>query len=131
MQLAALTVHIPSTAAGTADEWYVAWPFAGTWRPKKVMFAPATGVAAGATNFTTVTITANDGAGGADSSPLASFTTDAGGTSLVLKTTIDLTLGNLTVTEMIAGRQLKIAKVESGTGDILDGTFTFLYEKIN
>lgn len=125
----ALVVHIPSTAAGTGDEWYVPFPYKGTWDLTDILFQPATAVAAAATDYTTVTITQNDGAAGADSSAIASFNTNTGGTALVLKTTVDLTVtprGSFS-----RGKGLKIAKVDTASGDILDGTFVFVFRKVN
>jgi hypothetical protein len=131
MQLASLVVHIPSTGAGTDDQWYIAFPYRGTWRIKGILFAPATAVAAAATDYTTVTITVNDGAAGSDSSAVASFNTNTGGTALVLKTTVDLTVSQVAGGELSRGKQIKIAKADTASGDILDGTFTFELEKIN
>ena len=125
-----LTLHIPSTAAGTADEWYVPMPAKGTWRLKSVKFAPATAVAQNGTNYTTATVTKNDGAAGADSAALAVISTiTTTGVALVLKTTVVPTLTQ--VTDFTENQQIKVAKVETGTGAILDGTFTFELEKIN
>lgn len=129
LEVTTLTQHIPSTAAGTDDQWYVPFPHRGKWRLERLMFAPATAVAAAATDYTTVTITQNDGAAGSDSSAIASFNTNTGGTALVLKTTIDLTITQRGL--FTAGSQIKIAKADTASGDILDGTFYFVFEKIN
>lgn len=132
MHLLCLSLHIPSTAAGTDDEWYVAVPAPGTHRLKAVKFAPATAVAQDGTNYRTVTITKNDGAAGSDSSAICSFDTNTGTGSHVafaLRTTLSPTLtqqGDFT-----EGQQLKVAATHTGTGAVLDGTFTFLFEKIN
>ncbi len=133
----AITQHIPSTAAGTDDEWYITQPFPGKWRIVDILFAPATAVAIAGTNFTTVTCTTNDGAAGADSSSIGSFTTNTAGTALALKTTLkassdwDVTLVQGTDLELVQGAQLKIAKADDGSGKILDGTYTVLLEKMN
>lgn len=131
MQLQAQTLHIPTQAAGNADEWYLAWGFPGIWRLKKILFAPATGVAAAGTDFLTVGVAQNDGAGGAFGSTFATFNTDAGQTSLVVGTTIDMTISNFLLAEVQQARQYRVSKTVTGAGKILDGTFTFLCEKIN
>lgn len=128
--LAILAMHIPSTAAGTGDEWYAVIP-TGTWRINAIRFAPATAVAINGTNFTTVTFTTNDGAAGADVA-LASHTTNTGGQALVLKTSISVAFTATGVQrEVSGGQQIKVAKVESGTGAILDGTYTIELIKVN
>lgn len=126
---ALLTVHIPTQSANAADEWYAAFPHVGTWRIKRIMFAPATAVAVEGTNYIASTITGNDGAGGADSSAIASHTNFTGGTAHVLKTTIDLAL--TWRMDFTIGTQIKIAKTVTAAGQILDGTYTFAFEKIN
>jgi len=130
--IAFLTLHIPSTAADTTDEWYIAMPGRGKWRIIEAKFAPATAVAANDTNYVEVTITTNDGAAGSDSSAIGSFTTQVtGGAALALKTTRDITLSGGSALELTEGQQIKIAKTDPGSGGILDGTFTFCLEKIN
>lgn len=129
MQLAALSLHIPTQSANATDEWYLPWPFPGTWRLKAIHFAPATAVAIDGTDYLTSTITVNDGAAGDDSSAVASHTTNTGGTALVLKTTVDLTVSQNA--ELSEGKQIKVAKTVGGAGKILDGTYTFLAEKLN
>lgn len=127
---ATLTLHVPTQAAGNNDEWYLPIPWEGTWRMTKAKFAPATAVAVDATNFLTATITGNDGAGGSDSSAIASHKTETtGGVAFVLKTTIDLALTQRM--DFAEGSQVKVGKVVSGTGQILDGVYVFVFEKIN
>lgn len=130
MKTATLTIHVPSTAAGTTDEWYAAVPWIGKWLVEYVAFAPATAVAVHASNYLTATLTANDGAAGADSSTIASHTTNSsGGTALVLKTTIAPTVTQ-PATPLQRGHQFKLAKTEAGTGAILDGTYTIGLRKV-
>lgn len=125
----ALVVQIPTQAANATDEWYVPIPWKGTHRLKAIKFAPATAVAINGTDYLTSTFTANDGAAGSDSSTIASHTTNTGGTALVLKTTINLTLTQ--VQDFTEGQQIKIAKTLAGAGQILDGSYVFLWEKVN
>jgi hypothetical protein len=129
VELGTLSLHIPTQSANATDEWYIAIPWAGTWRLKKAMFAPATAVAIDGTDNLTATITGNNGAAGSDSSTIASHNTNTGGTALVLKTTVDLTLTQRM--DFNEDYQIKVAKTLAGAGKILDGTYTFLFEKIN
>jgi hypothetical protein len=131
MQLALLTVHIPTQAANAADEWYIPWPHRGTWRIKGIQFAPATAVVIDGTDYLTSTITVNDGAAGSDSAAVAAHNTNTGGTALVLKTTVDLTITQVVGGELTRGKQIKIAKTLAGAGKILDGTYVIEAEKIN
>jgi hypothetical protein len=129
-EIVSLSLHIPSTAAGTADQWYIAEPLTGKWQIKEVKFAPATAVAAAATDYTTVTISTNDSTASTTWTDIASFNTNSGATALVIGTTLDLTLtagAGLFISE---GYQIKVGKAETASGDILDGTFTFFLEKV-
>lgn len=129
-EIAVITLHIPTTAADTTDEWYVASPLRGTWRLLEAKFAPATAVSVDETNYVVATLSTNDGAAGSDVT-IGSFATNAaGGGALVLKTTRNITLSGAGL-ELTEGKQIKIAKTDPGTGAILDGTFTFLLEKVN
>lgn len=132
MKTATLTIHIPTQSANATDEWYVAVPWKGKWAIEAINFAPATAVAIDGTDYLTSTITANDGAAGSDSGTIASHNTNTGGTALVLKTTLDLTvtapsaLGGV----LAKGNQIKIAKTLAGAGKILDGTYTIALRKV-
>lgn len=127
---ATLVIDWPSVSAGSSEERYIPIPWEGTWRLTKLKFAPATAVAAHASNTVTCTVTKNDGAAGSDSSTIASFhTTTTTGISLALKTTVDMTVTQQT--DFTEGEQLKIAKTEAGTGAVLDGTFVAVFEKMN
>lgn len=132
MKTATLSLHIPTQSANATDEWYIAIPWKGKWAIDAINFAPATAVAIDGTDNLTATITANDGAAGSDSGTIASHTTNTGGTALVLKTTLDLTvtapsaLGGY----LAKGYQVKVAKTLAGAGKILDGTYTFAFRKV-
>lgn len=129
MKTATLCAHIPSTAAGTDDQWYVAIPWLGKWAIDYIAFAPATAVALHASNFTTVTISANDGSGGSDTTVATHKTETTGGTALVLKTTVAPTVTQPS-TPLQRGHQIKIGKADSGTGAILDGSYTIALRKV-
>ena len=127
--LAVLTADV-TVAISSDDERYITQPLPGDWRIVEIHFCPATALATHATAYITVTITTNDGAAGADSSAIASFTTITGGTALVLKTNVDLTITHSSATTLSQGAGIKIAKVETAAGGALDGCFTFVLEKV-
>lgn len=129
MERCSLSLYFPTQSANATEERYLAFPHRGTWRLTGCQFAPATAVAAAATDYLTATVTKNDGAAGSDSASLATFNTDTGQTALVLKTTLDLTLTQ--ITDFTRGQQIKVAKTLAGAGKILDGDWTFEFEKIN
>lgn len=129
-ELQSLALHIPSTAAGAGDTWYMAQPQPGKWQIKEVKFAPATAVAAAATDYTTVTVATNDSTASTTWTDIASFNTNSGATALVIGTTIDMSLTagpGLFVSE---GYQIRVTKADTASGDILDGTFTVFLEKV-
>jgi hypothetical protein len=130
MSVQSVSIHVPSTAAGTTDEWYKAWPFKGEWRVTTVMWTPATAVAVAAANIATLTLTKNDGAAGSDSSAIASKSNNSsGGTADVLKTTQSLTVTQRgTISQ---GEQFKLAKTEAASGAITEGELTIVCEKMN
>lgn len=124
-----LSLHVPSTAAATDDEWYVAVPMIGTFRLKSITFVPATAVALDAANIRIITFTKNDGAAGADSAALAAMTTLTGGVAYVLKTPIRPALTQ--ISDFTLGQGIKVAATHGGTGAILDGVFFFEFEKMS
>jgi hypothetical protein len=86
-----------------------------------VRFTPNIAVTANGTNYKTVTVAYNDGAGGSD---VTLATVDTSTTSWVAGTTVSIpltgTTGNLVVPK---GRALKISVAHSGTGVVIaDGT---------
>jgi len=127
--LQTLSLHIPTQSANASDEWYIANPHKGTWRIVSAYFAPATAVAIDGTDYFTVTLSSNDGAASSDVT-IASHNTNTGGTALVLKTSIALTLSGAGL-QLSQGGQIKVAKVHTASGKILDGTYTFGLEKVN
>lgn len=129
--IAALSLHIPSTAADTTDEWYLACPFLGSWRIIGVKFAPATAVTANDTNYVQVVIATNASSASTTWTDIATFTTQiTGGIGFVLGTVISPVLSGLGL-EFGEGRQIRISKTDPGSGQILDGTFTFALQKMN
>lgn len=129
--IALLSLHIPSTAADTEDEWYVALPGRGTWRILEAKFAPATAVAANDTNYITITQSTNASAASTTWTTIGTITTQVtGGAAMVIGTTRDITLSGAGL-EIGEGQQIRVEKDDPGSGAILDGTFTWLLEKVN
>ena len=132
MKTATLVIPFDSVAAGTAEELYVAIPWLGKWLVEYVAIAPNTALATAATNYTTVLLTASDGAGGDDSGTIAAYTSNtsgAGSIALVLKTVVAPT-----VTQPAAvlrrGHIFKLAKADTGTGQAHDACWTIGLRKV-
>lgn len=121
------TIEFPSTAAGTAEDRYAAWPFLGDWVIESVRFAPATAVSIDGSDNLTATISTNDGAGGSYTA-IGSHTTDTGGTALAVDTSIEVSLTTTAAArearEVSEGSMIKVAKTEGGNGEVLDGCYT-------
>jgi hypothetical protein len=128
--LEAIALHIPSTAAGAGDTWYLPWPHPGKFLLKKAKFAPATAVAAAATDYTTVTLAKNTIAAPTTWTDIGTFNTNDGGTALVIGTTIDFNLTEGAGCLLSEGEQIRVTKADTASGDILDGTFAFVAEKV-
>lgn len=129
MEQRSIQIEFPSTSGTTTEERYAAWPHKGIWRIDEVKFVPATAVALDGTNTITSTITTNDGAAGSDRALASHHTNTTGGTALVLKTTLDLSL-SAAGRELREGYGIKVAKTAAGTGGVLDGTYTITATKI-
>lgn len=131
MNKQSLTVHVPSTAADTEDEWYVAVPWPGIWRITAAYFAPATAVAANDTNYISVALTKNTLAAPTTFASFATAITTqvTGGAAMVIGTQRAFTLTNNDARFFAQGEQVKIAKTDPGSGAILDGTFSFEFER--
>ncbi len=128
-EIASIEQHIPSTAALTDDEFYLAWPHKGTWVLDYVGFTPATAVAIDGTDYLTVTISVNASSASTSWTTACSHTTFTGGSAFVLGTAIAPT-----VTKVILGQgyQIRVASVNTGgSGQIMDGTYTFRATKVN
>lgn len=110
------------SVADTDDEQYIAWPHKGTWAITDVMFAPATAVAADATNVQVWTVAVNAGVASTSWSTIASWTTDTDDTETahVIGTVIDLTVTKPAT--ISRGYQLRIENTNGGTGPAADGT---------
>lgn len=119
-------------AALTDDERYIAWPAKGTWEITDVTFAPATAVAAHATNVNAFTVAINAGTASTSWTTIASHTTDsdiAGYSAYVIGTVIDLTLTKPTA--LSRGYQIRVENTNGGTGAAWDGAVCVTARKVN
>lgn len=118
------------TVADTDDEQYVAWPHKGTWEITSVMFAPATAVAADATNVQVWTVAVNAGVASTSWTTIAGWTTDSDGDEIphVIGTVIDLTITKPST--LSRGYQIRIENTNGGTGPAADGTLCVAATKV-
>lgn len=118
------------SVADTDDEQYIAWPHKGTWQITDVMFAPATAVAAGATDVQVWTVAVNAGTASTSWTTIASWTTDSDDTETahVIGTVIDLTITQ--PANVSRGYQIRIENTNGGTGPAADGTLCVAARKI-
>lgn len=115
-----LCVYI--SVADSDDEQYIAWPHKGTWQITDVMFAPATAVAAHATDVQVWTVAVNAGTASTTWTTIAGWTTDSDGEEIahVIGTVIDLTITR--PANVSRGYQIRIENTNGGTGPAADGT---------
>lgn len=118
-------------AAGTDDERYLALPFTGTYEVVSVMFAPATAVAAHASNVNAFTVALNAGTASTSWTTIASHTTDSdvtGYSAYVVGTVIDLTVTK--PASLSRGYQVRIENTNGGTGAAWDGSVCLALRKV-
>lgn len=117
-------------AANTDDEYYLAWAPKGTWEITAVTFAPATAVAADATDVVAFTVALNAGTASTSWTTIASATTDTDGAEIayVIGTVIDLTLTK--PTNITHGYQVRIENTNGGSGKAWDGTYCLTAVKV-
>jgi hypothetical protein len=129
--LACLCIPIGAAAAGANETVHAANPFPGTWRIKAIKIVPDTTAAANDTNYATVTITTNNGAGGSFGSAIVTQTTQVtGGIGLTTGTTLDLTLTESALLELSEGEQVRVAKTYAASGAVVDGLVVVMLEKL-
>ncbi len=129
VEVASVSLHIPSTAAGTDDQWYVAWPHKGSWVLDYIGFAPATAVTASDSVPSIMTISVNDSAASTTFTTAAAHNTSvATGIGWVIGTTIEPTVTPVLIAQ---GYTIKVAKTHTSTGSVTDGTYTFRAKKVN
>jgi len=120
-----VSVRIGTIAAGTDDERTV---FVAPHDViiEKIYFTVGTTIAAGATNFTTISFQ-NKGTAGSGTDELATFNTDTGETTLTAFVPHNAgTLTNRTVTK---GEAVSFVKVDAAAGDAVDeGIVTIVYK---
>ena len=126
-QLLAVALDV-NIAAGAVDDRFLCCPAeAGEWKPKTLLFVPATSVALNGTNYMTVTVYGADG-----TTAIASFNTNTGGTALTAGTPVSLSLTAGLNLEFTAGTDsMKIGKAETGSGAALDGAWQVLWERVS
>jgi len=119
-----LPIVLPTAAAGTAEEAYVVLPYKA--RVVSAKLVPHTTAALNGTNYATVGLAANDGAGGSFAAIATSLTTE----------TVALTVGvqrsfTLTNTPILAANSIvRVAKTVAGTGAVADCTVVLELEKV-
>lgn len=127
-----ITIPIGASAAGANETVHAVWPYLGTWRVKEIYFAPDTTLAANDTNYATVAIDINDGAGGSFGTDIVSFTTQVtGGYSLTIGTAHDCAPSGGTNMELQQGYILRVSKTYAASGGAVDGLFTVVAEKLD
>ena len=124
----ALAIHFDSVGAGTDEERELTWPFPGKWKVEKVFAAPSTATAANATNYTTVSLSANDGGGGSYRS-LGSLDTST--VALAVGTSRELTMNAAVSAEVDQGDILRVGKADAGSGAVFDGGVTILASRVD
>jgi hypothetical protein len=129
--LAQLTYVYPSVAADSELNRHLVMALSGKWRIKEVKFAPDTAVAASDTNYVSVTISTNTLAAPTTWTAIGVITTQVtGGAAFVLGTTRSFTLSGAGL-DIDEGCQIRVEKLDPGTGAALHGCFGFELEKIN
>lgn len=129
--LACFSFPIGAAAAGANETVHGANPFPGTWRIRSIKIVPDTTAAANDTNYATVTVTVNDGAGGSFSSAIATQTTQVtGGVGLTIGTVLELTLTESTTLDLPENGTIKVAKTYAASGAVVDGLIVVEIEKV-
>lgn len=112
-----LEIVLPTQAAGAAGNAGIRVPFDCTILD--AYYVSNADVAADGTNFATLTLNANDGAGGAFAAIAAAITTETVAADADTPRAIAITAGKAELTE---GQVLQIAKTYDGTGAAMAGT---------
>jgi hypothetical protein len=107
--------------AATPETFYVAQPFAGTWRARAAYLVPHDATASNGTNYVTVALSAN-------ATVLGTLSTAA--TANVAGTARAFTLAGGTAGEVAQGASYTVAVTHSGTGASIDGYVIVELEKV-
>lgn len=124
--LQSICIEFPSTAGTTTEERYAAWPLKGDWQIEECYFAASTAITANATNYVVLTVSTNDGAGGAFTS-IGSV--NGASASVAVDTPAELTISGAGL-NIVQGSLIKLAKTVGGTGGAVDGALTVVARKI-
>lgn len=117
-------VRIGTIASGTDDE-RVVFVAPHDVIIEKIYFTVGTTIAAGATNFTTISFQ-NKGTAGSGTDELATFNTDTGETTLTAFVPHDA--GSLSNFSISKGESVSFKKVDAASGDAVDeGVVTIVY----
>lgn len=122
-----VSVRIGTIAAGTDDERAV---FVAPHDViiEKIYFTVGTTIAAGATNFTTISFQ-NKGSAGTGSDELATFNTNTGETTLTAF--VPHNAGSLSNNVISKGEAVSFVKADDGSGDAVDeGIVTIVYRAV-
>lgn len=120
-----VSVRIGTIAAGTDDERTV---FVAPHDViiEKIYFTVGTTIAAGATNFTTISFQ-NKGTAGSETDELSTFNTDTGETTLTAF--VPHNTGTLANNSIAKGESISFVKVDAASGDAVDeGLVTIVYK---
>ena len=121
-------VRIGTIAAGTDDERTVfVAPFDCVI--DKIYFTVGTTIAAGATNFTTITFESK-GAAGSGTDALGTFNTNTGETTLTAF--VPHNVGTLANNKILKGLAVSFDKADAASGDAVDeGVVTIVYRAVS
>ena len=118
-----------NTAAGTAATPTVSLPFGtGKFDIVSAEFSPSAATAANGTNYATLTIKTNDGAGGSFSSASTGMSTAS--TAMAVGTTRNFTLDS-DAKGLAGGSCIQVDVAHTGTGAAIDGFVCIEYRKVS
>lgn len=111
-------------AAGTDDDFHATMPYPGKWELEAATYSPATTTALDGTNYSTVSVTLAAAAS-------AGATVSNQAQALTVASPVAFTLGGLSVREVDYLEDIKVGKVDSGTGAALDGMVQLAFIKLS
>ena len=126
--LSILNAHLIAVAAGANEDTAVVVPFKA--RVIAAYFAPIAAVTANDTDYATLALTSNDGAGGSFAAIASSLVTTTAGTGNMAVGTSEPFALSATGKVIPAGGQIKLAKTYAGNGVAVEGVLTVLVEKV-
>jgi len=117
-------IHVPLQAAGTDRTVFRTFKAEGNWFIESAEFMPDDAITAAATNYVTVTLT-----NVTDSATIHTFNTNTGQTTTVAGTAIAVTVDAGSDSVVTQGDKFSLAKVETGTGGALGGTYSLFLRR--